>query len=129
MRKIFATSLLAFLSVAVCCFCLFYVVTISDEAKESVEKIQSYILKSDYRQAQEKTEELDKFWVDQHTVLSTIVHHIIIEEIEESITLLKASFQNTGEDRFVNSWNESARSLSRIKNLRDLEIPSIANIF
>lgn len=128
MKKLVSTLILAVLSVIVCCFCLFYVVAVSDKAKDSVEKIQSHVLNKEYEDAQKETKNLNEFWKNNHTMLSTIVHHSILEETEESIELLETSLENIEEEDEIDFWFESTRSLSRIKNLRDVEIPSIANI-
>ncbi len=128
MRKMISALILAGLAIIVCCFCLFYVIAISDEAKNCVNEIQSDVLNMKYESAQEKVNRLNEFLESHHTMLSTILHHSILEEIEESIALLKTSLENIKEEEQEDFWLESTHSLSRIKNLRDIEIPSIANI-
>lgn len=128
MKKLIGTSILAALAIIVCCCCLFYVIAVSDKAKDSVDKIQSDVSNMDYQAAKEETEQLNEFFESHHTMLSTIVHHSIIEEIEESIAVLKASLKDISEEDQADFETECARSLSRIKNLRDVEVPSIANI-
>ncbi len=128
MKKIFSTVFLAALAIIICCLCLFYVVAVSDKAKDSVEKIQLNVINMQYKAAREETENLNKFLESNHTMLSAILHHNILEEIEESIALLKTSLENISDEEQANFWLESMRSLSRIKNLRDTEIPSIGNI-
>lgn len=128
MKKMLWTSLLAALAVIVCCLCLFYVISVSDTAKDSVDKIQFDVSNMDYESARAETEQLNEFLESQHTMLSTIVHHSILEEIEESIAVLKASLKDINEGEEADFETECARSLARIKNLRDVEVPSIANI-
>ena len=58
-----------------------------------------------------------------------IINHNIIQEIDESVSLLKASVKDISEDEKVDFELESARALLRIKNLYDMELPSVYNIF
>jgi K+-transporting ATPase A subunit len=129
MKKLLAASILAVLSVIVCCFCLFYVISVSDKTKDSVEKIQTDVSNMDYDAARAETEQLDEFWEYHHTMLSTVVHHGILEQIEESIALIKTSLEDISQEEQEDFQIECARSLSRIKNLRDVEVPSIGNVF
>ncbi len=128
MKKVLSTLILAVLAIAVCCFCLFYVVAVSHKAKDSVDNIQSDITTSDYEAAREEVQNLDEILESHHTMLSALVHHSVLEEIEESITVLKTLLERTDENEKAEFWFESSRALARIKNLRDLEIPSVGNI-
>ncbi len=129
MKKVSWAGILALFSVVICIVCLIYVVEASDKAKEYVEEIQAAVTKPDYEYAKLKAQELDEFWKKKHTFLSMIVHHKNLEEIEESVELIKTSLENINEDNCIDCEMENTRALSRIKHLRDVELPSISNIF
>lgn len=129
MKKVSWAGILALISVGICIVCLIYVVKASDKAKEYVEEIQTAVTKLDYEYAKLKAQELDEFWEEKHTILSMIVHHKNLEEIEESVELIKTSLENINEDNCIDCEMENTRALSRIKNLRDVELPSVSNIF
>ena len=127
MKKIWATIILISLTIGVCCFFLFYVISVSDQASESVYQIQTHVSDKKYKHAQKSVKQLDDFWKSNHTMLSIILHHEILEEIEESIAVLEATLQQP-EEEIPQFWLESTRTLVKIANLRDLEIPNVANI-
>ncbi len=127
MKKIWATIIITFLTISTCCFFLCYVINVSDQAAAAVTKIQKNVSSGQYESAQKETEKLDEYWKSQHTMLSIILHHEILEEIEESIALINTSLQQP-EEEIAEFWFESTRTLVKIANLRDLEIPNVANI-
>ena len=127
MRKVWTVVILTALMIGTCCFFLFYVINVSDQASAAINKIQEDVSSGQYESAQKGSEQLDEYWKSQHTMLSIILHHEILEEIEESIALLSTTLQQP-EEELSEFWFESTRTLVRIANLRDLEIPNVANI-
>ena len=128
MKKVYLAGILAIISVAICALCLAYVTKASDEAKEYVEKIQTAVTDSDYDSARKQAQELDEFWQKKHTILSMLVHHRNLEKIEESVQVIKTTLENVDDDNCIDCQTENTRALSGIKNLRDVELPSISNI-
>lgn len=128
MKKVYWAGILAVISVAICALCLAYVTKASDEAKEYVEKIQTAVTDSDYDSARKQAQELDEFWQNKHTILSMLVHHKNLEKIEESVQVIKTTLENVDDDNCIDCQTENTRALSGIKNLRDVELPSISNI-
>lgn len=128
MKKLILTSFIAILSILVCVFSLRYVSLIGQQAEESVGKIQTLISENQYNSALEEANTLCEFWENNHDILSMILHHEMLEEIEESIVVIKSSLEHPDEEN-VNFWLETTRSLEKIKNLKDTEEPSFANVF
>lgn len=128
MKKIWYTLLLSLLAVGICCLCLIYVVDVSDKALDSVTKIQSCVEQGDYDFAREEAKALNEFWTGNHTILSTIVHHDTLAPIEESVAMINTVLDPSKKDSDEEFWAESTRAVMRIKNLGDVELPSVANI-
>ncbi len=128
MKKVYWAGILAVVSIAICALCLAYVTKASDEVKEYVEKIQTAVTNSDYDTAKEQAQELDEFWQKKHTILSMLVHHKNLEKIEESVQIIKTTLENANDDNRIDCETENTKALSGIKNLRDVELPSVSNI-
>ncbi len=127
MNKLGITSFIAVISVTICIVCIIYINSVSDKAEVYINEIQSCVVKNENKQALKEALSLKKFWESNHGILSTILHHEMLEEIEESIEVIEYSLQHQDEKN-IDFWLETARSLSKIKNLKHSEIPSLANI-
>lgn len=128
MKKLIWTSILSGLAVIICVLCMFYVMIVSDKAAASVKNIQNSFSTSQFNAAEAEVEELDEFWENNHTMLSIIIHHDILEEIEESISLIKSTIKTTEDSNDPDFWMESSSALVELKNLREVEIPTLGNI-
>lgn len=128
MKRLILTSVIAILSIVFCTFSLWYVSSIGQQAEESVNKIQTLMTKNQYNSALEETNSLYEFLENNYCMLSMILHHEMLEEIQESVAVIKASLEHPDEED-VNFWLETSRSLEKIKNLKETEEPSFANVF
>lgn len=128
MKKLIWTSILSGLAVILCVLCMFYVMTVSDKATASVKNIQNSFSNSQFNAAEAEIEELDEFWENNHTMLSIIIHHDMLEEIEESISLIKSTVKTSEDSNDPDFWLESSSALVELKNLREVEIPTLGNI-
>lgn len=128
MKKLIWTSILSGLAVIICVLCMFYVMIVSDKAAASIKNIQNSFSTSQFNAAEAEVEELDEFWENNHTMLSIIIHHDILEEIEESISLIKSTIKTTDDSNDPDFWMESSSALVELKNLREVEIPTLGNI-
>ncbi len=128
MKRLILTSVIAILSIVFCAFSLWYVSSIGQQAEESVNKIQTLMTKNQYNSALEETNSLYEFLENNYCMLSMILHHEMLEEIQESVAVIKASLEHPDEED-VNFWLETSRSLEKIKNLKETEEPSFANVF
>lgn len=127
MKKVVISIGIAFLSIIICLISMFYVDSTAKKAENYVDQIQTSISNQQYNIALDETNELNKFWNDNHTMLSIILHHERIEEIEESIALIKSFLEHPSEEN-TDCWLEITRSMTKIKNLKDTEKPSLGNI-
>lgn len=128
MKKLIWTSILSGLAVILCVLCMFYVMAVSDKAANSIKNIQNSFSNSQFNAAEAEIEELDEFWENNHTMLSIIIHHDMLEEIEESIGLIKSAVKTSEDSNDPDFWMESSSALVELKNLREVEIPTLGNI-
>ena len=128
MKKLIWTSILSGVAVIICVICMFYVMIVSDKAVASVKNIQNSFSAAQFNAAEAEIEELDEFWESNHTMLSIIIHHDILEEIEESIGLRKSTIKTSEDSNDPDFWLESSSALVELKNLREVEIPTLGNI-
>ncbi len=134
MKKLVSAFLIAIVSVLICVLSLSYVNTVAQHAEDSLKNIQSLVSNFQYNSALREITELNKYWEDNQDLLSVILHHEILEEIEENLSIIKSSLEylnnnNSNNIVDINFWLESARSLIKINNLKNTEEPNIANIF
>ena len=128
MKKLIWTSILSGFAVVLCVLCMFYVMIVSDKAAAAVKNIQNSFSNSQFKAAAAEVEELDEFWESNHTMLSIIIHHDMLEEIEESISLIKSTVKTSEDSNDPDFWLESSSALVELKNLREVEIPTLGNI-
>ena len=128
MKKVFWAAVLAAFSVIFCVLLMFYVINVSEKAMESVKNIQQDFSTSNFKSASKKADDLTDFWEENQNALSIIVHHEMLEEIEESIALIKTSINTSEDSKDDNFWIESNRATIHLKNLREVEIPNLGNI-
>ena len=127
MKKLILTVIIAIISVAICVICIIYINSVATKAENYVNEIQTCVVKGNHKAAIKEVNSLKKFWEANHDILSTILHHEMLEEIEESIEVLETSLAHEDETN-ADFWLEATRSLIKIKNLKEAEIPSLANI-
>ena len=128
MKKLIWTSILSGFAVVLCVLFMFYVMIVSDKAATAVKNIQNSFSNSQFKAAAAEVEELDEFWESNHTMLSIIIHHDMLEEIEESISLIKSTVKTSEDSNDPDFWLESSSALIELKNLREVEIPTLGNI-
>lgn len=127
MKKLILTSVLTIISIIICVLSLSYVNTISQNTENYINNIQTLVSSQQYKSAITEINNLNKYWHDNQNILSMILDHEILEEIEESLGLIKSSLEHPDEND-TNFWLETARSLVKINNLKNTEEPSLANI-
>lgn len=128
MKKVFWAAILAAFSIISCVLLMFYVINVSDKAMQSVKNIQQDFSASNFTSASKKADDLNNFWEENQNIMSIIVHHEMLEEIEESIALIKTSIDTSENSKNDNFWMESNKATIYLKNLREVEIPTLGNI-
>ncbi len=128
MKKVLLSTLLAIVAILISGSCIFYVISVSDKATMYVEKIKSDAENDDFEHVITNINQLSDFWESNHTLLSIILHHEILENIEESIAVIKSSAETQPQAENSDFQMEIEKLSIRLKNFREVEIPSIGNI-
>ncbi len=128
MKKVLLSTLLAIVAILISGSCIFYVISVSDKATMYVEKIKSDAENDDFEHVITNINQLSDFWESNHTLLSIILHHEILENIEESIAVIKSSAETQPQSENSDFQMEIEKLSIRLKNFREVEIPSIGNI-
>lgn len=128
MKKVLLSTLLAIVAILISGSCIFYVISVSDKATMYVEKIKSNAENDDFEHVITNINQLSNFWESNHTLLSIILHHEILENIEESIAVIKSSAETQPQAENSDFQMEIEKLSIRLKNFREVEIPSIGNI-
>ncbi len=108
--------------------CAYEMITIDNVFKDSCEIIDSM---SDLERQNKKDELLEasdklyQLWGKKMPILSMFVQHEIVDEIEQSIAIIKSSVEQDDSDTFQ---TEITRAAIQIQSLRDTEFPYIENI-
>ena len=128
MKKVLLSTLLAIVAILISGSCISYVISVSDKATMYVEKIKSDAENDDFEHVITNINQLSDFWESNHTLLSIILHHEILENIEESIAVIKSSAETQPQSENSDFQMEIEKLSIRLKNFREVEIPSIGNI-
>lgn len=128
MKKVLWAGILAVFSVISCIFFMFYIINVSDKTVDSIKSIQQDFSTSNFKSAHKKAEELNDYWEENQHILSIMVHHEMLEEIEQCIALIKTSIDISQEPKNDNFWIESNKATIYLENLREVEIPTLGNI-
>ncbi len=129
MKKLIWTIILGGASLIICGLCLFYTNMVSDTATEYVNNVYQYVEDEEYNAAKTELNALEEYWDNQSPILSLMIHHEILENIEETIKLVNSALKNTTKDEKIEFEIETSRSLIQLKNLKSTEIPTFDNIF
>lgn len=127
MKKLVITSVVAVLSVAFCVFCTVYVRGTAEKAEEYTQNLETLVEKGDRKAALNEVSLFEDYWKTNQDVLSTILHHEMLEEIEQSIAVTKACLEHSFEDG-TDFWNQLSIVKKQIENLKKSEMPSWENI-
>lgn len=128
MKKVIWATILAAFSVISCVLLMFYIINVSDKAIGAVQNIQQDFSISNFKSASKKADDLNNFWEENQNLMSIVVHHEMLEEIEQSIALIKTSIDTSKDSKNDNFWMESNKAVIYLKNLREVEIPTLGNI-
>ena len=127
MKKLVITSIVAVLCIAFCVFCTVYVRGTAEKAEEYTQNLETLVEKGDQKSALNEVSLFEDYWKTNQDMLSTILHHEMLEEIEQSIAVTKACLEHSFEDE-TDFWNQLAIVKKQIENLKKSEMPSWENI-
>ena len=127
MKKIRYVVILLLASLTLCGFCLYYTSEVCANTKNQVEEIRSMVIAGRKNHAKENINALDEYWQKNQFLLSMVIHHNELSEIEKSIKLMQINIITNPEDD-SDFWTNSAIALAETENLQKIEIPSVENI-
>lgn len=127
MKKLVITSIVAVFCVAFCVFCTVYVRGTAEKAEEYTQNLETLVEKGDRKAALNEVSLFEDYWKTNQDMLSTVLHHEMLEEIEQSIAVTKACLEHSFEDG-TDFWNQLAIVKKQIENLKKSEMPSWENI-
>lgn len=127
MKKIRYVVILILSSITLCCLCLYHTSQVCENMKNQIEEIRSMVLSGRKNYAKESINNLDEYWQKNQFLLSMIIHHRELSEIEKSIKLMQTNII-TNPDDDSGFWESSTVALTETENLEKIEIPSAENI-
>ena len=127
MKKIRYVVILILSSITLCCLCLYHTFQVCENMKNQIEEIRSMVISGRKNYAKESINNLDEYWQKNQFLLSMIIHHRELSEIEKSIKLMQTNII-TNPDDASGFWESSTVALTETENLEKIEIPSAENI-
>lgn len=127
MKKIRYVVILLLASLALCGLCLYHTSEVCANTKSQIEEIRSMIIAGRKNHAKDKINALDEYWQKNQFLLSMVIHHNELSEIEKSIKLMQINIITNPEDD-SDFWTNSTIALTETENLEKIEIPSLENI-
>lgn len=127
MKKIRYVIILLLASLSLCGFCLYYTSQVCANTKNQIEEVRSIVISGRKNHAKESINALDEYWQKHQFLLSMVIHHSELSEIEKSIKLMQINIITNPEDD-SDFWTNSSVALTETENLEKIEIPSIENI-
>lgn len=127
MKKIRYVVILLLASLTLCGFCLYYTSKVCANTKNQIEELRSMVISGHKNHAKESINALDEYWQKNQFLLSMVIHHNELSEIEKSIKLMKINII-TNPDDDSDFWNNSTVALTETESLEKIEIPSVENI-
>ncbi len=127
MKKIRYVVILILSSITLCCLCLYHTSQVCENIKNQIEEIRSMVISGRKNYAKESINNLDEYWQKNQFLLSMIIHHRELSEIEKSIKLMQTNIIANPDDD-SGFWESSTVALTETENLEKIEIPSAENI-
>ncbi|BED92402.1 MAG: DUF4363 domain-containing protein [Candidatus Paraimprobicoccus trichonymphae] len=133
MKKIlFFSSFLFLIVILVSWFNFYYTNKTANIANLKTSQIQKSAKQCDYNKALNQARELEEYWISSHTIMEIFIHHDVIENIDQSISVIIISLSIFLEGGNMSDlsifWYEMAKLIPEFNNLKDIETPSIGNI-
>ncbi len=123
MKRLIAAAILT-LTVGISYFSGFFIINNAcDDANKLLnECINAY---NSEKNAEEKAENLEKFWSEKEKILSVFTNHTDIDKIEMAISLLKVYSQSDKQEMF-NEYYKTVKTL--IHQLKEDTVPNVHSI-
>ena len=125
MNRITIALLLLISVIGICIFEVLKIKNVSDKVINDLTLIQKYIADGDTQKALSLSSDVCDNWQNNNTIIAIFVQHDSLENIEQSLALMKSAIE---QDEISSFWAENIRSIVQITNLSDTEFPNIENI-
>lgn len=124
-NKLLIVCILLALVLGACAYEMISIDNISAKSCEIIDSMQAPDSWDNKKELKQLSNELYELWSNKIPTLSIFVQHEMIDEIEQSIAIIKNSIEQDDEETFQ---VESTRAVIQVRNLRDTEFPYIENI-
>lgn len=125
MKKLLIALVLMSIVIGICIFEMFSIDHISSESIETINIMQQAHENNDKYKLKELSENLYNLWEGKTQIMHIFFQHDSVDEIEQSIAIIKNSIDQDDDETFQ---TESTRVAIQIQSLRDSEFPYIENI-
>jgi len=126
MKPLLLSILLLSLLIAICFYAAFSVSNVINETEWFLNQSVAHQKNGDRRNAASFTERAISCWEENETLLGMIIRHDAVDDVEREFAGLKAYAHSDDEDDF---FSTSAKLLSALHHIRDMEWPFLRNIF
>lgn len=123
-RVIFSIILLAII-IAGCMVEISFLDSTIISLTENIKNTETLINSDEMDKAIEKNNSTLKIWSNRKNLISTFIDHHHIQEIDETLAIMRALLENNQSEDF---FSESSRVINQMEHLKDTEVPSIENI-
>ena len=127
MKKIRYVVILFLASLTLCGLCLYHTSEVCAKTKDQIEEIRSMVISGRKNHAKDSINNLDDYCQKNQFLLSMVIHHNELSEIEKSIKLMQINIITNPEDD-SDFWTNSTIAITETENLEKIEIPYVENI-
>ena len=125
MKRVISSIILLAIIIGGCIWEVYFLNTTIEFLTENIKTTETLINSDELDKAIEKNNSTLQFWLDRKNLISTFIDHNHIQEIDETLTVMKTLLENNQSEDF---FSESGRAINQMEHLKDTEIPSIENI-
>ncbi len=109
-----------------CCANTIYVGKLTDTTSEFISEAVSLAESGKWNEAQERCSQASEYWTEKSDYLGMVINHNISDRISEGLPSLRslAKWQETAE-----FTAQASEMLMYLEHLKQMELPSLSNIF
>lgn len=124
-NKLLTVSILIALVLGACAYEMITIDNVFKNSCEIIDEITDLERQNKKDKLIESSDRLCQLWDNKIPILSIFIQHEMIDEIEQSVAIIKNSIEQDDKDTFQ---TEITRVAIQIQSLRDTEFPYIENI-
>lgn len=100
--------------------------TITEDMSSILDENEKFVAKNDWKKAQNEMTRLYNLWEENHTLLSVIANHAMIDEIDYAISRTSTSVKL---HQIANFYEENEILRIKLQDLKEHQKISISNLF